>query len=880
LSRSSVGSQASAVVETVTMPEPGQEFCGFEILEELGSGTFARVYLAKQSALAGRPVAVKVTLKPTKEPERIARLQHTNVVPVYSVHEVSRAQVICMPYLGRRTLADALTGYRRSHALAAGLSTRRAVATKKGSSIAGSRTKLGLPFAPREPQSVSNRTAITDETPIVGKLDAVLPILRQLADGLDHAHTRGVLHLDLKPANVLLADTGEPMLLDFNLSFSEAEGKRELIGGTIPYMAPEQLLDLQKRGKGRIDARTDLYSLGVMAFELLAGKHPFPVTSKTLAEFDPLLEARIAGAPRLREVNPDLPAAVDSIIAKLLEQDPVKRYQTAAELREDLDRQLSDRPLKFASDRSLVERAGKWRRRNPKLMVACLVAAMLSLAGGAGAFAFSESEERKVREVEVRTRQTRDGLAAVRLDLLLPDPATRSRGMKQAVKLLNAFDLPHDPNWKANPAFQRVPQDQQASLAADLGELMLLLAQARWIEGKATDPVAAAIDARLLNELARGCYGDDAPPLLAKQRAELDDKPAPAGTAKSARDHFLDGAALFAAGKYDSAVRPLEKAVALQPEHGAAQFLLGRSRHHVGQFEAAIERYKSSAALLPGDARPVYFTGVALGLSGRHAASEEAFTDAIGLDRNFADAWQARGVSRMEMRSYEDAEADFTKALELGASKFQCLNLRAIVRAKSNDDDGSAADRAGLAKLVPQSDADYIVRGYARIQSEPREALKDFEKALERNPASLAAHRNRVHMFLEVFREPEAALKAVTDLTSRFPKHALGRAQRALALARLGKRADAIQEIEACRKLLEEKGPNHRDPTVLFRMACAYAALGSEPEDRKEAIRLVKDAIRSGFANFEALEKDRDLEAIRKLPEFQRAVDAAKELVN
>jgi serine/threonine protein kinase len=339
LAKSSVVSHATTIVEPVSLPEPGEEFCGFQLVEELGRGTFARVYLAKQAALAGRQVAVKVTLKATKEPERLARLQHTNVVPVYSVHEAAPAQVICMPYLGRRTLADALSGYRKSNTPAAGLSTRKGIATKRGSSVAESRSGATIPQA--EPKTGTQPAVPAAPNAIVGKVETVLPILLQLADGLAHAHERGVLHLDLKPANVLLADTGEPMLLDFNLSYAEAEGKRDVVGGTIPYMAPEQLHDLRERGKGHVDARTDLYSLGVMAFELLAGKHPFPVTSRTLVEFDGLIATRNRGAPSILEVNPDVPAAVAAIVAKLLAAKPEDRYQSARELREDLDRQLT-----------------------------------------------------------------------------------------------------------------------------------------------------------------------------------------------------------------------------------------------------------------------------------------------------------------------------------------------------------------------------------------------------------------------------------------------------------------------------------------------------------------------------------------------------------
>ena len=138
---------------------------------------------------------------------------------------------------------------------------------------------------------------------LIGDPNAVLRVIAQLAAGLAHAHERGILHLDLKPANVLLPDIGEPMLLDFNLSFDTTNADRELVGGTVPYMATEQLIDLRTRGRGQVDARTDLYSLGVMAFEMLTGNVPFPASSKDLIDMDGLIAARM-GPPSIRGINP------------------------------------------------------------------------------------------------------------------------------------------------------------------------------------------------------------------------------------------------------------------------------------------------------------------------------------------------------------------------------------------------------------------------------------------------------------------------------------------------------------------------------------------------------------------------------------------------
>ena len=513
-------------------------------------------------------------------------------------------------------------------------------------------------------------------------------------------------------------------------------------------------------------------------------------------------------------------------------------------------------------------------------MVAAIVAAALTVAGGAGAFAFSETEKRATTEAETRVRTTHDGLAAVRLDLLLPNPTTRTRGMKQAMHLLAAFDLPHDPHWQTKPAFQKVPAEQRAALSSDLGELLLLVANARLKEGKTADRAGSVNDARLLNELARGCFEDIPPPWLAKQRAELDGTTVEAAAAKSARDHFLDGASLYSQMKFDVAVRPLEKAVAGEPDHGAANFLLARCQHHVGNFEAAVERYKSAAALLPKDPRPVYFSGIALWLSDHHSSSEEAYSAAIELDDNYADAYIARGIANLEVQDYRNADRDFTKALERGAAKLQVHTLRAHARAGMNNAEGETEDRKVAAGLEAEDEQDFLTRGYTLFKTAPRKALADFQSAIEKNPDSLTARRNQVLILADELRDDAAALKAADELAKFFPQYSQGRAIRALVLARLGRRDEAIQEAAACRKLLTAKGPNFRDERVVYRLAVVHAVVARSAEERSDAIRILKEALRAGFSDFAGLENERDLASIRELPEFQLAVESAKELGN
>src|SRR5262249_56183347 len=107
-------------------------------------------------------------------------------------------------------------------------------------------------------------------------VQSVLWLVARLADGLAHAHDRGILHRDLKPANILLSDEGQPMLLDFGVAEDTKLGAAAArVGGTLPYMAPEHL-DAVQGGPGRVTAGSDVYSLGVILYELLTGRHPFP----------------------------------------------------------------------------------------------------------------------------------------------------------------------------------------------------------------------------------------------------------------------------------------------------------------------------------------------------------------------------------------------------------------------------------------------------------------------------------------------------------------------------------------------------------------------------------------------------------------------------
>ncbi len=319
-------------------PEPGDQFVGFRVVRELGRGAFARVYLATEPALGGRSVVLKVGMHGNAEAGILGRLRHDNIVPVYAMREdlLTGRTVVCMPYLGATTLADVL-----EHAFARpGMPANAAIVLQAAKPHAGEEESLG-PFKP-SPLLVSGTY-----------VDGVLDMGIQLADALAFVHQRKIYHRDLKPSNVLVRPDGRPMLLDFNLSFDE-QAAQQTLGGTLIYMAPEMLRAIASRDAGpcRVDARSDLYSLGIILYEMLSGEHPFEEVfwgKSAEGNRQRLAELQKSARRPLRVANPQVDKKVAGVVDRCLAYEPRDRFQSAAELARAL--------------RGCLSRPQRWRRR-------------------------------------------------------------------------------------------------------------------------------------------------------------------------------------------------------------------------------------------------------------------------------------------------------------------------------------------------------------------------------------------------------------------------------------------------------------------------------------------------------------------------------------
>ncbi len=375
------------------LPKVGTKFLDFQLIAELGRGASGKVFLAQQGDLAGRYVALKVSADMFDESQTLAQLQHTNVVPIYSIHRVKPFLAVCMPYFGSTTIADVLGGLADCASFPKnGTEFVRILNDRQGTfgngspapwleetqtAIASADTTVEVRGGRRRKPEIEHAAPPPRSTNILESLkkqnyvEAVLWIVSRVAEGLAHAHERGILHLDLKPANILLTDEGQPMLLDFNLARdtkSSLKNAGPLLGGTVSYMSPEHIRAF-RREKVSVDARSDLYALGLILYELLTGRPSFPTHDGPMKSvLERMLEDRAGPPPKVRDWNKAVSPAVESIVRRCLEPEPDRRYQNCQELIEDIRRQLNHEPLKYAPEPSLLERARKWFRRHPRLV--------------------------------------------------------------------------------------------------------------------------------------------------------------------------------------------------------------------------------------------------------------------------------------------------------------------------------------------------------------------------------------------------------------------------------------------------------------------------------------------------------------------------------
>jgi serine/threonine-protein kinase len=693
---------------------------GYEIEAELGRGGMGVVYRARQTRLK-RTVALKMVLAGARaspallarfqtEAEAVARLQHPQIVQIHEVGEHNGCPYLCLELVDGGSLDRKLAG---------------------------------------TPQPAREAARLAE----------------MLARAMHYVHRHGILHRDLKPSNVLLSAEGVPKITDFGLAklldaHSDATPSDAVLG-TPSYMAPEQA----GGQAGAVGARSDVYALGAILYELLTGRPPF----RAATPMDTLLLVLSQEPVAPRRLQPKVPRDLETICLKCLEKEPSGRYHDAGDLADDLARFLAGEPIQ-ARPVTPWQRAVKWARRH-RLLVAFAGAsgvALLALATlGLWVQQAARVEARRVAldrcarfdrghdEVLFRATQSLDADSS----------ALRAAAQQAARNAFAAVGLAWAPDGPARPVLDPAfSPAERAAITAGGYELLLVLADAlaRPLSGQSSgDHRAKVAEAlRLLDRAAalrpptRAWHLGRARCLavLGSEAAAGQERTAAAALpASGAVDAFLAGVDLFMGGEYSA------------DRSGLA---------------AAIDRFSEALRSQPGHFWARYYLAVCALNTGRPDLAEGHLTACLTQRPDFVWLFLLRGFALTELRQFEAADADFGTAAALDL-----------------DQDARYALLVNRAALWS-------------TQARTAQAAADLEQAVTVRPDRFRAHVNLGLLRKREHRYAQAAEHLERALALELPElvRADLQVEQAHLLLLLGKRADAVRACDAFLKLHPDAG--------------------------------------------------------------------------
>jgi serine/threonine protein kinase len=365
----------------------------YEVLEQIGEGGMARVYRGR-SRRTGQIAAIKVVCAHAglsdrhlerfhRESLNQGRLKHPGIVPVFADGQQDQWHWIAQELVEGHDLERELRLQRRDP-------------------------------LPNDPPNLLPRPGDPERTA------RVVETIAQAAEALDHAHQHGVVHRDVKPSNLLLRPSGRVLLADFGLSRDEAMGsltRTDEVAGSLYYMSPEQTRSL----KDRVDHRTDVYSLGVVLYELLALRRPFEAGTSV-----ELIKRISENTYRpLRSRVPDVPEPLEIIVDRALSRNPEQRFATMAEFAEDLRLFQRGKPI-LSRKPTRGQRLKEWAYRHRQWLPAAAAIALLAPLGALGLESLEEWRSKTLlRVVHTSTSEDLNGSDSnLRFRILRLDPLT------------------------------------------------------------------------------------------------------------------------------------------------------------------------------------------------------------------------------------------------------------------------------------------------------------------------------------------------------------------------------------------------------------------------------------------------------------------------
>ena len=838
------------VLDSVQPREGDWHIADHEILHEIARGGMGVVYQAR-APHSNRVVALKCVLayrdddhlvaRFRREAETAARLEHPNIIPIYHVGETAEG----FPYYTMKYAA------------------------------AGSLLQARRPLLEHPRQSAA--------------------LMVKVARAVHYAHEKGVLHRDLKPGNILLDSHGEPLVSDFGLARCEAVSSyltRSLASfGTPGYIAPEQA----DGPAANLTAAADVYSLGAILFELLAGRTPFVGENA----FAVMKQSALERAPKVRSLAPYVDRDLEIICDRCLERDPADRYQSAARLADDLQSWLDARPIRARPPSALLH-ARRWVRRNRTLAGTFAILALV-LAGSVLWLIRAQRIQAAMAESVVAARSI-VVLPLVDLDTVAEDSAA-TQWVEDSLRGHFARLGPGKIVHGSAPAWGKVEEIQKA--ARRNKTRAVLTGTVRNVDGK------RRISLRLLDPT----QGKTVSSHVLKQNDVRDNFPEAAQDWARSVYQFLstDDGSLVPGLRPDPAMRDPEASYDIT---AGQNWIDG---YTVSGVDRAIELFKKAIAKQPDSA--VAHAWLAMAAAGRtHFISDPYYLElgkreareALRLDGNSIEAHRALAGVYFQEGKFHEALEEQLETIELGG----ITNGNVCVSIGSSYDMLGRPDRALswfelAAKLIPQPGAvePQIGDSWTKL-GDDEEAFRIYTRAMESHAGSFRAAIGKAHLHLlrgefdlarqicvdhirslnelgemaqvaaqiEFFDKKYSAAQELYEKLAKSDAHGGGAFYGAITYqSALGRIKQESADQAAAEALLRDSLERETDglkrqpsnPEAAYRLAAVEASLNLS----EAALRHLQQAVSQGWLDYRSLQKDPRFDALRSNPELTTLID-------